>query len=64
MASKPDPILVLGFERSGTKIVKAIYSIIGYIPDNDYIKKVITTKDPWVYKGRKMCGLRCKGLIE
>lgn len=32
--------------------------ILGYVPEKDFIYKVITTRHPWEYKGRIMCGLR------
>jgi len=39
-------------------VLKRIYSIIGNCPDDEYINKVLNTKDQWDYKGRVMCGLR------
>lgn len=52
---------VIKFERligDPKKSLKEIYSVIGYIPDDDCIYKILNTKDPWEYNGKIMCGLR------
>ena len=53
--------LTVSFEElldSPFETVKRIYEYIGGIPPDEYIRKVITTKDCWEYNGRIMPGLR------
>jgi len=45
-------------------MVKSIYKYIGNCPDDEYIKKVCTTRDPWYNGKRMMCGLRYKDRIK
>lgn len=45
-------------------MVKKIYSFVGDCPDDEYIQRVISTKDPWLYNERIMCGLRYKDSIK
>lgn len=40
------------------KTLKRIYAIIGYIPDDECMHKILNTKEPWNYNGKTMCGLR------
>jgi hypothetical protein len=47
--------------------VKAIYHRMGEVPDDDYIHKVITTREPWMHGDKRCCGLRyndCVGRIN
>jgi len=44
--------------------LKKIYGIMGSVPSDDYINKVLNTRNPWEYNGRKMCGLRYFDRIE
>ena len=39
-------------------LLRVLYEWMGEEVDEEHIKKVISTRDPWDYDGRMMCGLR------
>ena len=45
-------------------VVTGIYGIMGEIPPKGYIKKVISTREPWYNGEKRNCGLRYKKKVE
>ncbi len=43
---------------------KFIYDRMGEVPEDDYIKKVISTKEPWMHGEKRCCGLRYKSGVK
>jgi hypothetical protein len=38
--------------------IKYIYELLGSVPENAVIEKIVTTKEVWDLDGKRMCGLR------
>jgi len=46
------------------RTVKSIYDYIGGDVSYQYIRKVISTRDPWYYGKKRCCGLRYKETVK
>ena len=44
-------------------VIKNIYESMGEGVEVEYIEKVISTKEPWNYKGKRCCGLRYASFV-
>ncbi len=41
-----------------------IYQIMGYEADKELLEKILSTREPWEYEGKRMSGLRYKAKVE